>query len=387
MNIGFIINFSKNDWLGGYNYYLHLIESLEKFSDKKIKPIIIFDKKKRVFENKEFKKYSYKICSYFSNSNKYLRIFNKLLIIIFGKSFLYEKFLKENNINIVSHSFYVGKNSYAKSFPWFPDFQEYFFPNNFNKKSIFLRKLNLFLATHHSEKILVSSKSTLNDLQKISNFSFKKAEILFHTNKLLPSNKILSEKRIRKKYSIKKNFFLLPNHYWVHKNHSVVLKAINSIYKKNFQIISTGKKLDHRDPKYFKNFTNLIKRKKLQPHYRILGIVPESDLYSLMSYSLGIINPSKFEGWGNSAAKAISLEKPAILSNIGPHKELKNNSFSKDNKKKLFFFNPNDYLKLARILNILSKKKNNKKNYHKLLVKNEEHTKTFIKNYLKIINI
>ena len=105
-----------------------------------------------------------------------------------------------------------------------------------------------------------------------------------------------------------------------------------------------------------------------------------------MSYSLGIINPSKFEGWGNSAAKAISLEKPAILSNIGPHKELKNNSFSKDNKKKLFFFNPNDYLKLARILNNLSKKKNNKKNYRKLLVKNEEHTKTFIKNYLKIIN-
>ena len=98
MNIGFIINFSKNDWLGGYNYYLHLIESLEKFSDREIKPIIIFDKKKRVFENKEFKKYSYKICSYFSNSNKYLRIFNKLLIIIFGKSFLYEKFLKENKM-------------------------------------------------------------------------------------------------------------------------------------------------------------------------------------------------------------------------------------------------------------------------------------------------
>ena len=166
MNIGFIINFSKNDWLGGYNYYLHLIESLEKFSGKDIKPIVIFDKKERALENNEFKKFSYRICNYFSNSNKYLRIFNKLLITIFGKSFLYEKFLKKNNITVISHSSYVGKNSYAKSFPWFPDFQEYFLPRNFNKKSIFLRKLNLFLATHHSEKILVSSKSTLKDLKK-----------------------------------------------------------------------------------------------------------------------------------------------------------------------------------------------------------------------------
>ena len=92
MNIGFIINFSKNDWLGGYNYYLHLIESLEKFSGKDIKPIVIFDKKERALENKEFKKFSYRICNYFSNSNKYLRIFNKLLITIFEKVFYMKSF-------------------------------------------------------------------------------------------------------------------------------------------------------------------------------------------------------------------------------------------------------------------------------------------------------
>ena len=101
------------------------------------------------------------------------------MITIFGKSFLYEKFLKKNNITVISHSSYVGKNSYAKSFPWFPDFQEYFLPRNFNKKSIFLRKLNLFLATHHSEKILVSSKSTLKDLKKFPIHLLKKQKFYF----------------------------------------------------------------------------------------------------------------------------------------------------------------------------------------------------------------
>ena len=88
MRIGFVINFSKNDWLGGYNYYLHLISSIKKFANKKITPIIIFDTNERPNKNRELSKYDYLVCNYFSNSNKYLRIFNKLLIIIFGKSFL-----------------------------------------------------------------------------------------------------------------------------------------------------------------------------------------------------------------------------------------------------------------------------------------------------------
>ena len=54
----------------------------------------------------------------------------------------------------------------------------------------------------------------------------------------------------------------------------------------------------------FQKFFKFNKKNKLESYYRILGIIPEGDLYSLMSCSLGIINPSKFEGWGNSAAKA-----------------------------------------------------------------------------------
>ena len=46
MNIGFIINFNKEDWIGGYNYYLHLINGLKKYKKFKCNPVVILDTKK-----------------------------------------------------------------------------------------------------------------------------------------------------------------------------------------------------------------------------------------------------------------------------------------------------------------------------------------------------
>ena len=376
MRVGFVINFSKNDWLGGYNHYLHLISSIKKFANKKITPIIIFDTNDRFNKNRELSKYEYLVCNYFSNSNNYLRIFNKLLIIVFGKSFLYESFLKKNNINIISHSYFVGKNSIAKSYPWFPDFQEYFYPFYFNKKNILLRKLNLYLATIHSRAIIVSSKSAVKDLRKISIKSYNKAKILFHTNSMINSSYIYSKQYIKKKYSIKKDFYLLPNQYWIHKNHIVVLKALQSIKNRTFQIISTGASTDHRNPRHFNNLIEYINKNNLVTDYKFLGIVPENDFCSLINASLGVINPSKFEGWGNSGAKAISYGVPAILSDIEPHKELKG---------EVYFFNSDNYLQLSKILLKLSKRKRKNFNYSLKYKNNENSTKNYIYNYLEII--
>ena len=78
----------------------------------------------------------------------------------------------------------------------------------------------------------MSSKSVQKDLKQISNKSYKKSVVLNHTNNVVPLNKLKSLEYLKKKYSIERNFYLLPNHYWVHKNHIVVLKALNHIKKK-----------------------------------------------------------------------------------------------------------------------------------------------------------
>lgn len=378
MNIGFIINFNKEEWIGGYNYYLHLLNGLKKYKKFKCNPVVILDTKQRLLKNKELKKFDYKISSIFSNQNTIKRIFNKLLIIIFGRNFLFEKFFIKNNIFYVSHTSFLGKNSKIKSFPWFPDFQEYYLPQYFSKKKIILRKLNLYLASHHANKIIVSSKSVYDDLSKISTKATKKTRILKHNNSLILRNNLLSKNFLQKKFKIKKIFFLVPNHYWKHKNHLCLLKALTKLKNIDFTVISTGRCEDHRNLKYFSEIKKFIFKNNLSKNYKILGLVNYNELVSLMYYSSAVINPSKFEGWGNSASMALSIGKPVIVSNIKVHRELKGKS--------IHYFNPNNPIQLSKILKYLSKRKNKKNDFNKFIEKNDSKTQEYIKSFIKILN-
>lgn len=351
IKVGFIINFERDQWVGGYNHFVNLFNFIKRSKTKNIEPVLITDNLKRIKKENSFKGFKVISTNLVSNTNKYTRLVNKILIIIFGKNFLFDRFLKKNNISILSHSGFTGIRSKIKSYPWLPDFQELHFPENFSLKKKILRKINILLSTKHSTKIIVSSKSVQKDLKKISYKSYKKSVLLNHTNNVVPLNKLKSLEYLKKKYSIKRNFYLLPNHYWVHKNHIVVLKALKRIKKPKFQIVSTGMCFDHRKPRHFLNLEKYIKENKLNDSYKILGIVSFLDLCSLMYHSLGVINPSKSEGWGNSADQATLLGNQAILSDIAVHKEQK--------KKNFIYFKSNDYKELSKILikNINYKKK------------------------------
>ena len=350
IKVGFIINFERNSWVGGYNHFINLFNFIKQSKTTKVEPIIITDNITRIKKENSFKNFKIISTNLVSNTNQYIRLFNKILIIIFGKNFMFDNFLKKNKISILSHSGFTGKNSKVKSYPWFPDFQELYFPENFSFKKRILRKINIFLAIKHSTKIIVSSTSVQKDLKKISNDAYNKSAVLKHTNYVIKLNKIKSLRYLQKKYNIKKKYYLLPNHYWVHKNHIVILKALTVIKEPAFQVISTGMCFDHRKPEHFSNLRKYIKDKELTDSYKILGVVPFPDLCSLMYHSLAVINPSKSEGWGNSADQATLLGKRAILSNIPVHKEQKKDNFN--------YFKPNDYKGLSKILvkNIIFKK-------------------------------
>ena len=357
IKVGFIINFDKKNWLGGFNYFTNLFKFLLKNSNRKIEPIIITDNRNKIIKEKEFKNIKYIETNIVSESNFFNRIKNKILLIIFGKNFYLEKFLINNNIKVLSHSGATGRNSKIKSFPWIPDFQELNFPDNFSFYSRLLRRINHYNNIINSTKIIVSSNAVRKDLKKISLRGYNKSCVIKHINFVIPKRKIKSINYLKKKYKINNKFFLLPNHYWVHKNHIVVLNALNFIKRKNFIIVSTGRCHDHRNPQYFNNFKNKINELGLEKYYKILGIVPFEDLCSLIFNSMGVINPSMSEGFPNSADQATLLGKIAILSNIQVHLE--------ERKKNYFYFNSEDYKKLAKILKNKSNNAQIKINYEK----------------------
>ncbi|WP_023649011.1 glycosyltransferase [Candidatus Pelagibacter ubique] len=387
IKVAFILNFRKKDWLGGYNYYINLFKCLHLLGDKKIMPVIITDNRSEILKDKFFKSYQVIETSLVNRGNLFIRIVQKLLIIFLNRNTLLIKVLKEKGVKCLSHAESLGKKSSIASFPWFPDFQEINLPKNFTFKDKFFRRLNVILATKHSTRIIVSTKSVQQDLKKISVSGYKKSSVIKH-NVLIENNiKFIEFSVLKKKYDIKNNFFLVPNHYWQHKNHICILKALKYLKKKGFDyhVISTGLFHDHRKTSHINFLSKYIKKNKLNSNYKILGVIPFIDMLSLMKYSLSVINPSKSEGLSNSVEQAKALAKNVILSNIPVHKEQLSDNF--------YYFNPNDNRKLASLMCKVAKSKVkwSEKKIKKIqkvnLAKNLNFARSFQELIIKYVNI
>lgn len=381
INVGFIINYRLDGWLGVTNYYLNLFNTIKTFNKKKgdkLKITIISDnlitKKERLYF-KDFKIIKTKILN---RKNKILKFLNLFQIIFFGKNFYLENFLKKNDIDIISHTSFLGSKSKIPSIKWFPDFQDYHFPENFSLRQKIARKFDLILSTIHSTKIMVSSKSVLNDLYKISRSAFKKTVILHHFNQVNKKGiKKISE--IRKKYNkkIPKNFIYLPNHYWKHKNHLIVFKSLNYIKKKlnkKIYLVTTGNNNDYRFPDHKKNLDNYLRKNNIENQIFHLGIINKVEVYSLMRSCKLMINPSLSEGWGNTIDHSINFKKYIILSKIPVHIE--------QNPPNGIFFENKNYKQLAHIIiKYMSQKKLNQ-----LKIKSYKYNSlNFYRNYKNII--
>ena len=120
-------------------------------------------------------------------------------------------------------------------------------------------------------------------------------------------------------------------------------------------LVCTGITEDSRFPDYFKylkkKFSKEIKANKI----KILNLIPRSDQLELIKNSLGVIQPSLYEGGpgGFSSYEAISMKKNLIISDLKINKEIK--------YKNIFFFKKNSINDLTRkMLIVINKKKEQK---------------------------
>jgi glycosyltransferase involved in cell wall biosynthesis len=126
------------------------------------------------------------------------------------------------------------------------------------------------------------------------------------------------------RHGINRPYFFLPNQYWKHKNHGLVLQALALLREQGGElplVVSTGKTEDLRDPAYYPAFEAQLRGLGLQGAYRTLGVIPRQDMLVLLAHSMAVINPSRFEGWSTGVEEAKALGKPLLVSGIAVHRE------------------------------------------------------------------
>jgi len=162
---------------------------------------------------------------------------------------------------------------------------------------------------------MLSSESALRDCKAFYPKVAGRASVFRFAS--LPSTELLSADpgEMTKQYNLPERFFFLPNQFWRHKNHQVVLDALAILTSrgKDVVIAASGSKDDPREPDYFDSVMRQIAERNLSRNFRYLGMIPLSHVYALLRVSAALINPSHFEGWSTTVEEAKSFGVPMIF--------------------------------------------------------------------------
>jgi glycosyltransferase involved in cell wall biosynthesis len=125
------------------------------------------------------------------------------------------------------------------------------------------------------------------------------------------------------RYGLPEKFFYLPNQFWKHKNHLVVIQALGllKLGGHNISVVCTGNHKDYRHPQHWEELNKAIADNGIREELILLGMVPAEDIFPLIRQSIAVLNPSHFEGWSTTVEEAKSVGKRVLLSDIPVHRE------------------------------------------------------------------
>ncbi len=343
INVGFVLNLEDKNWLGGINYYQNLLNAVYSNPDRKIRLTLFTGYN----VNKEFLNKIPEITVYrthFLDMSHPAWLFRQALIKITGKDIIMTHLLSKYNISILSHSSPLVREIPHPKIGWIPDFQHKYLPDLFSPEDLEFRNNSFEGICRECTTVIFSSDVAKSDAEKFYPEFKNKYKTLHFIAGNINLEKIPDIHSLKKQYDIPDRYFLVPNQFWAHKNHGVIIDALGILKKhgKSVTVVATGNSSDYRDPDYFNSLMKRVYDLDVRDEFKFIGMVPYNDLTGLMCHAIAVINPSLFEGWSTTVEESKSLHLPIILADIPVHKE--------QNPGNAIFFKPNDPKELAKIL-------------------------------------
>ena len=247
----------------------------------------------------------------------------------------------------------VEKLLVKKAILWIADFQYIHLPQYFSGIEWKTRNATSKYMAKQNNVLVLSSEDARRDF--VENYKKNKSNCyVVHFTSAIEEEvrKITKDKedQILQKYGLYgKIYIYIPNQFWQHKNHLVVLRMIEKFIKNNKDevlFVFTGQMHDYRSKEYTEKLRKYFEQEDIDERTVNLGFLDREEQLIIMKNACFLIQPSLFEGWGTVLEDAKVLDKRVILSDLEVHKEQqyeKCTLFQRDN--------PNDLLdKVNRFL-------------------------------------
>jgi glycosyltransferase involved in cell wall biosynthesis len=323
IRVGFVLE--AHGWLGGLNYYRNLFSALSLLSPKQIQPVVFLGSSVPAEISGNYRDAEIVRTALLDPDSPYGLVRRAARKFARQYDVLLSELLRRHSIHVLSH--YPGRIPkrmfQIKTIGWIPDFQHIHLPEFFPLSQRELRQVTCERLIKDSDLVLLSSNATRKDVAQFFPTALVKSVVLNFVPRIDGFPKPIPVADLRAKYGFDTEYFFLPNQFWIHKNHQVVIEAMSRLRNNGIHasVLATGDTGDYRQPGYFVDLMTKVKQAGLDDAFRVLGMVPYHDLLSLMHHSLAVINPSLYEGWSTTVEEAKALTKTVILSNIPVHKE------------------------------------------------------------------
>lgn len=221
---------------------------------------------------------------------------------------------------------------------WIYDLQHKFLPELFTEAERNKRDAVFGDLARHAPELVFSSYDSKQHFEQFYAFSPAKRHV-YHFVSPRPS---LIETHTQP--DLPANYLIVCNQFWPHKNHLVVLKAIQQLVATGSEpfVVFTGRYTDPQNAAYVKELQDFISGHGLDRYLRFTGFLPRAEQSALMAGSLAVIQPSFFEGWSTVIEDAKALNKFVIASTIAVNRE--------QIAENVLFFEPDNAALLAQLI-------------------------------------
>jgi glycosyltransferase involved in cell wall biosynthesis len=206
---------------------------------------------------------------------------------------------------------------------WIPDFQFLHLPEFAEPEYIERQKKLASSGAAQATAVLLSSNDARQDFLNFVPEYSNKARVVSFVKSIDKRYLQNSPELVAKKYHLPNSFFYVPNQFWKHKNHLLVLKALVVLKQQGVVpfVVFSGNCNDFRNPDYFSELLNYTNTNGIREQVAFLGMIPYEDVIALIRQSVAVINPSLFEGWSTTVEEVKSRGKRMLLSDLSVHRE------------------------------------------------------------------
>ncbi len=319
LRVGFLFR-GGDGWLGGVNYLWNLLYAIGRHERAALTAVVLAPRGTQLFGLDQLPEVEVMEVDLPSRGGALPTLERRLV----GRDRAVEALCDRARLDVVSHAGTFGWRFSRATLPWIPDLQHRRLPGNFSARELALRVYGDVSQLAEGTATIFSSEAAAADGRRYYGPLARHVQILhFVSQPRVSRAQLPPASALRARHAVPARYLFLPNQFWRHKNHAIVVDALTISAARGVRpvVVLSGKGEDYRHPSHYAELMARVAAAGLTAQFLHLGMVSYEDLMALMRDALAVINPSLFEGWSTTVEEARSLGKATILSSIDVHLE------------------------------------------------------------------